>query len=142
MALRILPWYKELETGIEVVDSQHMKFFKEANKFTIKYMAEKGSEAAMEELAFLQQYLCYHFQTEETFQFESDYPKYLDHQAEHKELVFQTKAMAVALETADETNYEERIRKFAEFINEWVTKHILNSDLEFSYYYKDYIESK
>lgn len=138
--MHILPWYKELETGIQIVDEQHKKFFKEANKFAIKYLAEKKSEAALETLEFLQQYLHYHFQTEETFQHESSYPLYLEHQAEHKQLTFKVKTMAVALQTATDDNLEDVMQQFSNFINDWVTKHILDSDLRFSYYYKDYIE--
>lgn len=134
--LNVIPWNKELETGIEILDEQHMNFFKMSNRFAIKYMANKKTEAVMEELEFLEDYLMYHFQTEETFQIESNYPGYLDHQAEHKRLIFQVKAMSVALKNADKSNREKVLQDFAEFVNDWVKKHILNLDLDFSLFYK------
>lgn len=134
--MHIVPWKKELETGIEIIDSQHMQFLKKANKFVIMFLADKKSEAAMEELEFLKDYLLYHFQAEETFQFDSNYPGYLDHQAEHKHLVFRIKEMSFILKECEGEGSEEALEKFADFINEWVCGHILAMDLEFSKYYR------
>lgn len=135
--LHLIPWNKELETGIEVLDEQHKKFFKMANRFVIKNLANKKTEAAMEELEFLEDYLMYHFQTEETFQIESHFPDYQDHQAEHKRLIFQVKAMSVALNSIDKTNREKALHDFSDFVNRWVKNHILNLDLDFSRFYKN-----
>lgn len=140
--MHIISWNKELETGIESIDSQHMQFLKKANKFVIKFLADKKSEAAIEELEFLKDYLLYHFQIEETFQFDSDYPGYLDHQAEHKFLAFRIKEMAIALQESDSENGEEALARFADFINEWVYGHILNLDLEFAKYYRSWKTEK
>lgn len=132
--MNIAAWKKELETGIEEIDRQHKDFLIMANKFIIRYRAEKGSEAALEELEFLKDYLFYHFHVEETFQAESNYPGYLDHQAEHKHLVFKVKEMGYYLNHSDSSS---AVDDFAAFINEWVVGHIYKSDLEFSRYYHD-----
>lgn len=129
----ILPWSHELETGIELIDSQHKEFLKNANKFIIKLRAEKEVDAAMEEIGFLQNYLLYHFQAEETFQFESGFDNYLKHQAEHKQLTFQVKEMSTKLKVNNFSS--QSIDDFCAFINKWVMGHILNSDLEFARYY-------
>lgn len=113
--MNIAAWKKELETGIEEIDRQHKDFLIMANKFIIRYRAEKGSEAALEELEFLKDYLFYHFHVEETFQVESNYPGYyLNH-----------------------SDSSSAVDDFAAFINEWVVGHIYKSDLEFSRYYHE-----
>lgn len=128
-------WKKELETGIELLDSQHKTFIMNANKFIIKLGFKNGNNGAKEELEYLRDYLLYHFQVEETFQFESNYPYYLDHQAEHKHLAFRVKQMASVLNS--ENFSEESVLEFYKFIEEWVVKHILTYDLEFSKFYKE-----
>lgn len=135
LPLHTISWSKELETGIEIVDNQHRNFFMHANKFIIMSLAGKKSQASMEELEFIQDYLCYHFQTEETFQIDSHYPESEEHQAEHKRLVFQVKEMAIALAAREEDD-TETLERFASFVNTWVVHHIMESDLKFSKYYK------
>lgn len=133
--LYIAQWNKDLETGIEEIDSQHMEFLIMANRFLIRYRAEKKSEAALEELKFLQEYLLYHFQMEETYQFESQYPEYGDHQAEHKQLGFKVLEVAIALR---DSGNMEAIDNFAVFVNDWVIHHMMVSDLRFTKYYNEW----
>lgn len=131
--MNIIPWKKELEIGIELIDKQHKEFLMNANKFIIRVRAQKEIFAIVEELEFLENYLLYHFQAEETFQVQSQYPDYLNHQAEHKFMKFKVREMSTLL---TEQNFsEESICMFCKFINEWITNHILNEDLRFSQYY-------
>lgn len=130
----IVPWKTELETGIEIVDSQHKEFMKQANKFVIKCLAGKVDEGIREEFDFLENYLQYHFQTEETFLFDSGYPDYEKHQAEHLQLKFKTKQVGSMLEGDD---LEEVLNYFSEFVNEWIVGHIMGDDLDFSNYFRE-----
>lgn len=136
--MNIIPWKKELETGIKLIDEQHMEFIKRANAFFIKVRADRQKDAAREQLEFLQNYILYHFQAEETFQVESDYPGYLCHQAEHKSLVFKVKEMSIMLNTSNFS--KESVDSFCAFITNWVITHILNYDLGFAKYYKEFLK--
>lgn len=129
----IVPWDKEIETGIELIDQQHKEFLMNVNKFIIKVRVEKKTEAAQEEIAFLQNYLLYHFQTEEAFMYENAYPQYLDHQAAHKNLTFQVKEMATKLKVFDFS--DEAVQNFYEMLNHWVIGHIQVMDKAFAKYY-------
>lgn len=128
----IKPWRKELETGIGIVDEQHKEFLRRANKFVIIYLSGDKKKAVSEQLEFLQDYLMYHFQTEETFQIDSHYPLCGEHQAEHLHLKFQVGQMASMLAGKDD---EEAMQCFAEFVNDWFFKHVLDWDLKFAGYY-------
>ena len=137
--MNIVPWDKDIETGIELVDQQHREFIMKANKFIIKVRAEKNIEAAKEEIGFLENYLLYHFQTEEAFQFESHYPDYLNHQAAHKNLKFQVQEMSTKLKVYDFS--DEAVIMFYEMVITWIMDHILVMDKDFAIYYLDYTAS-
>lgn len=131
--MNIMPWKKELEIGIELIDKQHKDFLMNVNKFIIRVRAKKEVFAITEQLDFLEYYLLSHFQAEETFQFESEYPNYLGHQAEHKHLKFKVKEISILLKTHDFS--EASIDEFCKFINHWVVGHMLKGDLDFAKYY-------
>lgn len=132
--MTIFKWDSSLESGIELVDSQHKQIFEAANAFFISYKCGNASKKAQDSLAFLEQYILYHFQAEEAFQSEIGYPKYREHQAYHEYLATQVKFHAVNLGTSDFA--QEAIDAFRCFICEWIVKHILEDDLDFSCYYR------
>lgn len=138
--MHIEPWHKEIETGVDLLDKQHKEFIIKVNKFVIKVLAEKSTEAAEETIAFLQNYLLYHFQTEEAFQFESHYPGYLDHQAAHKNLAFRVKQVATNLKVNDYSSVA--IEDFYKMIREWIEEHILVEDANFARYYLEYVQQE
>lgn len=130
----IFVWDKNLETGIPIVDDQHKNFIIHANKFIIRLLSNKGKEGLEEEFDFIRQYLQYHFQTEEAFQFDSGYPGYKEHQAEHLRLKFKEKEVEIMMAEGTEA---EILEKFHAFIEMWVINHIMDCDLKFSLYYRD-----
>ena len=136
--MNIVKWHKELETGIDIVDMQHKEFFVNANKFIIKVRADKKKVACSEEIDFLINYLLYHFQTEETFQMDSQFPHLLAHQAAHKNIKFQVKEISMKLKIQEYSN--ESIELFYAMLCNWFEEHILKMDIAFSMYYKQYME--
>lgn len=136
----IEPWHEEIETGIDLLDKQHKEFLMKVNKFVIKVLAEKKAEAAGEAIAFLQNYLLYHFQTEEAFQVECDYPNYLEHQASHKNLAFKVRETAVNLKVHDYS--DESIKEFYNMIRGWIDGHILTEDIDFATFYLEFSKKK
>ena len=141
-SLNIIPWDLSLETGIEILDEQHKNFIKKANLFFIKFKAEKKSDAVIEQMGFLEDYLFYHFQTEEAFQIDSHYPEFPSHQAEHKQLIFKVKAMAEAIRSMTEENQDEVYQQFVQLVNQWIGNHIMNSDMKFTRYYTTMFEEE
>lgn len=138
--LHIFSWTKELETGIELIDKQHKAFMMQANRFIIKVMSNKIDEGIKEEFDFLNGYLLYHFQAEETYILDSGYEDYRGHQAEHLRIKFEAKKLEEMMYTAK--SQEELAEKMMDFINLWVVSHIMESDLEFAKYYKEKSQEK
>ncbi|QIB69580.1 hemerythrin family protein [Aminipila butyrica] len=127
-------WDKKLETDIELVDSQHKEFLKRANTFIIKLLADKPEEGVREAFEFVNDYLQYHFQAEETFLADSGYPAFEEHQAEHQRMRFKSKEMEALIAEGD---CQKITKEFTEFINNWVINHILSSDRRFAIYYRE-----
>lgn len=133
--LHIFSWTKELETGIELIDKQHKEFMMQANKFIIKVRSNKIDKGIKEQFDFLNGYLQYHFQIEESYILDSGYEDYRGHQAEHLRLKFETKKLEELMYTAKSN--EEVAEKMTIFINDWVVSHIMRSDIKFAKYYKE-----
>lgn len=133
--LHIFSWTKELETGIELIDKQHKAFLMQANKFIIKILSQKIDEGIKEQFDFLEGYLQYHFQAEESYILDSGYEDYRGHQAEHLRIKFETKKLEEMMYTAK--SQEEIADEMMNFINNWIVAHIMDSDLKFAKFYKE-----
>lgn len=105
------------------------------NQFYIRHKCGNDPKAAEECLQFLQQYILYHFQTEESFQMKAEYPKWREHQATHKAFSVQAKAFSIKL--ASSLFEETRVIEFYDFLTDWIENHILIEDLAFSKHYKE-----
>ena len=136
----IFKWDKSLETGIPLLDNQHEQIFEHSNTFFIHIKCGRTGQSVRDCLDFLEQYVLFHFQTEEAFQVDTHYPLYRDHQAKHAAIATQVKFFYVRLQS---TNYDATVvEEFRVFLSEWITNHILNEDRAFSIYYRAYGKEK
>ncbi len=140
--LHVFPWNENLETGIELVDEQHKNFLKHANEYILRIMASKASpennpnleRGAEKQFEFLHDYLQYHFQAEETFMADSNWPGYREHQAIHNQLKFKVKALEQVMISGTK---KQRMDGVTQLVEEWIVDHILNEDQKFADYYKE-----
>lgn len=133
----IFHWDPMLETGIALVDQQHKNIMNRANAFFIAYKSGHPQRALQDCLLFLEQYVMYHFQCEETYQVECKFPGFLNHRAQHERLKMQFKFHDTALKHADFST--GAVDDFYTFMREWIGEHILSEDLEFIKYYKAHL---
>lgn len=136
----IFQWDKNLECGIALVDTQHKKLIESANQFFIRHKCGKGREAVKECLGFLEQYILYHFQTEEAFMTECDYPQYRPHQAIHMAVAKEVQFRSVKLE--DSGYAAADVEGFYTFLCDWIKDHILVHDMAFSRFYDAFQHGK
>jgi hemerythrin len=130
-----LNWTKDLETGIEVLDAQHKKYFDLLSNYLAKAAkvsktstnTEKVSDLA-ETLDFLRDYAEEHFSTEEAVMKEAAYMDYEQHREEHlyflkhvEELYNEMKTKGYSLKLAVEVDY---------YTAEWFVAHIRSSDMK------------
>lgn len=132
---KLQSWSRELETGIQIVDEQHMGFFKQLNTFILRVKAGQIStaQAACEQMDYLNYYIMRHFNTEEAYMVKCDDAEYRAHQAEHKRLVFEVKALRVRLE---KDGSEETVEELFGLLSQWVHQHILTWDVAFAHRYR------
>ena len=128
-------WTKDLETGIDVLDEQHHKYFDLLSDYIAKAAkvaktstnTEKVLDLA-ETLNFLRDYAKEHFSTEEAVMKEAVYMDYEQHKEEHlyflkhvEELYNEMKTEGYSLRLALEVDY---------YTAEWFVAHIRTSDMK------------
>lgn len=80
-------WNSRHETGIDVIDAQHKALFAALNQLTEAFRSGTSAEHVNAGLDALLSYAAEHFQTEERYMRERDYPGLAEHMAEHGRLV-------------------------------------------------------
>lgn len=118
----------EFKTGIDFIDEQHAKLFDIANQaylllkndFTIdKY------DKVIDLIDELKDYTSFHFKSEEDYMDSINYKRRFTQKIEHD--AFIKKLDEVDYRSID-TNPDEYIFKMLEFLNQWLTGHILHND--------------
>jgi len=130
-----ITWTKDLETGIDLLDTQHRKYFDLMSNYLAKAAkvaktstnTEKIFDLA-ETLNFLHDYAREHFSTEEAVMKEAAYRDYEEHKGEHlhflkhvEELSNRMTTKGYSLQLALEVDY---------YIAEWFVAHIRSSDMK------------
>ncbi len=121
-------WKEDYKIGVEIIDEQHKKLFQIAADIydLLKndlYIDKYNRVVAL--LSELRDYTIFHFQTEEAYQQEIGYKKFLSHKVEHDDFV--TKINNVDLNSIDE-NQDLYILELLEFVVKWIGEHILEKD--------------
>ena len=122
MAIAI--WSTRYETGIEVIDAQHQALFGAFNELADSFREGTASEHVRASLGALMAYTIGHFQTEETYMRERNYPGLSAHQAEHARLVDKTQALLARFDEGQPVTMEVAI-----FLADLLKHHIDEFDL-------------
>jgi methyl-accepting chemotaxis protein len=76
-------WSSELETGNDLIDSQHKQLIEALGNLTDACSGGKGRSVLAETMDFLESYTAKHFSDEEALQKQSAYPDYPNHKKLH-----------------------------------------------------------
>lgn len=137
--IKRVDWDANLETGVEIVDEQHRRYFELLNS----YLEEASRAAAdgnqffdlIEKFDFLQQYATEHFSTEEHIMQESGFPGFESHRDEHRYFVKHVKALYEKLKSGGFS--QDLSREVNYYIIEWFVEHIRRADMELTQYLHD-----
>jgi hemerythrin len=121
-------WKEEYRIGVDLIDEQHKKLFQIAADIydLLKnnlYIDKYNRVVAL--LSELRDYTIFHFKTEEAYQQEIGYKRYLSHKVEHDDFV--NKINNIDLDSIDE-NQDLYILELLEFVVKWIGEHILEKD--------------
>lgn len=119
---------EEYKIGVELIDNQHKKLFELADK---AYMLLKDEftidkyDKIVEILQELKDYTIFHFKSEEEYMASINYKRMFTQKVEHD--AFIKKLEAIDLKNVDE-NQDESLMEVLNFLNDWLTEHILKND--------------
>jgi hemerythrin len=120
----------DLLTGMDDIDAQHRMLFEFANQ-TVDPSTQRGADASFfASLAFLAEYVEYHFAAEALAMQRSDYPARAGHLSAHASFRQRIAAMLEAsLETSDITSLRLELR---DAISVWLAQHVRTADKAFA----------
>jgi len=125
-----IEWKDAYSVNIADIDKQHKHLIDIINRLHSAILSGKDSEALSYIMTDLVYYTIYHFETEEKFFDEHNYPQSEQHKNEHKDLA---QKVAVLKQKHDSGEKVLSIDVMS-FLREWLQDHILGSDAEFGPY--------
>lgn len=124
--MAIANWSCRYETGIGSIDSQHQALFQALNLLADSFKAGTSKEQVKDSLDFLVKYTIEHFQTEESYMREMDYPGLGPHMALHAELMARVHDLQAKQLQGTPITMEVTI-----FLADWLKNHIDEVDMEY-----------
>ena len=120
----LITWGPRLETGIEIIDSQHKRLVEIINEFADAMKAGRSDEIMGAILEELVAYTETHFSVEEKLMANHDYAEVDSHRREHRVFTDQIKM--------DQYNFSVGAWKFdqkmLDYLRGWLVNHIAVSD--------------
>lgn len=113
-------WRKNMEFDIEVIDLQHQKLVSLVNELYSSYMQKTHEDVVFEIIKELKDYTVYHFQTEEAYFEQVNYPFTNEHKAIHRGFIKDIDELV--------ENYKKQegilSLKLLMYLQKWILQHI------------------
>ncbi|WP_313345175.1 hemerythrin family protein [Sedimentibacter sp.] len=129
-----LLWSKNLEVGVELIDSQHKNWFDKADQLFEAGKSGKSKEYIIQMFDFLDDYTKTHFRDEEKYMQSINYPELNSQKQMHE--AFIKKLAELRKQYADVGANINVIISANQFILDWLTKHISSADKKIGEYAK------
>ncbi len=128
--MKLREWNESYAIGIDIIDKQHQELIHLANHLQ-KATSDVSFEETLEQLVL---YVERHFVTEQEFLRLYKYPQYLEHVKIHNNFAKKV------YEIYDDIKNNKMIilNVLTQFIENWITNHILIEDKKFSEWIKDH----
>lgn len=125
---KFVEWSDELSVGVEEIDEQHKVLVGLVNDMHEAIHQRHGSDVVQEILAQLTDYTRVHFAVEESLMRILNYPGYEAHKEKHEVLL----SHVVELNEKVKAGKTSIGFELMHFLKVWLTKHIMESDKEYS----------
>ncbi|MDR3601473.1 MAG: hemerythrin family protein [Desulfosporosinus sp.] len=133
-------WKDKYKIGVKKIDEQHKELFCRVSEFLFLLRREGKWEDKLakvkETVAFMQSYVIVHFEDEEAYQKEVNYPGIKVHKEIHDQ--FRQEMAEFAKRFNDEGYNEVLIQKFASTLLAWLINHVAVCDREIGDFRKDH----
>ncbi len=125
--MALMEWRESYSVGIPSIDEQHKKLVSLINELAEAMHNKKGKEVLKGIIDEMAKYAVYHFQTEEKYMKEFDFPGYDEHKKEHDSFVEKVKEFQKEYEEGKSLLTVEILM----FLRDWLIKHILGTDKKY-----------
>jgi hemerythrin-like metal-binding protein len=129
--MAFLSWHERFSLGHAEIDAQHKKLFELVNRFDDVIKAGQ-SETLGPILGDLLVETTSHFEFEIALLKQIGFPKRVEHERMHRELIGQIRDLQSAMTEGGHISTKAIVR----FLADWLTSHILREDLEYKPYLK------
>jgi hemerythrin len=130
IAMGIIKWQDIYEVHVDEIDEQHKKLVSLVNAMAEAMRAGKGKTVVGKVLKELVEYTAYHFETEERFFREHEYPEYDAHRKMHQDLTQRAKELRRTFDLGKPLVTAQVMQ----FLSDWLNKHIVEEDRKFGRY--------
>jgi len=125
---------KDMETGVEKIDTQHRELINRINSALQTGEKSSSREDTQKTIEYLGEYVVKHFGDEEELQIQSKYPKYPEHKKKHTYYI--DEITKLKNEYTANGNSLEFTMKLNNSLITWIVKHIKVDDVEFGKFFK------
>lgn len=131
-------WKEKYRIGVERIDEQHEELFRRVEDF-VKALRDNGKwedklGKIQETMAFMEKYVVVHFDDEEDYQAEINYPEAAKHREIHE--AFKADVFNFAGRFEREGYKEELVQQFAGKLLAWLINHVAAEDQKIADYVK------
>jgi hemerythrin len=120
-------WSSALETGNQIIDSQHKELLKAMNNLLDACRQGQATDKAGPMLDFLASYTKRHFADEEALQRKYNYPGMPDHKKLHESLLAVVAGLSAEMKKSGPTPVV--VNKLVRNVGEWLMNHIQKEDV-------------
>jgi len=126
----LIDWSDQYAIGIPRIDEQHKFFFQVVHRLHKECLANEGEDAVLETLVFLESYVRKHFQAEEAFMREHEYPRVEEHGKLH--VAFLERYLELIEEFKESGPSQQLAEHAAELVQGWLVDHIAKADMAYA----------
>jgi hemerythrin len=119
-------WTAALATGIGEIDEQHRELFRCVARIRDAALADDGTELDRT-IAFLREYVDFHFQAEERFMAEQRFPDLVRHREEHRSML--ETVLEIEADHHRQGSGAVSLARVERFLSDWLRTHIGVTDV-------------
>lgn len=129
--MSFLPWSDNYSVHIRAIDSDHKELFGTVNQLHEAIEQRRPHEEVSFTINLLARYVKEHFAREEQIMAQYGYPRLAQHKGQHQRLKHMVQAIR---RIHDEAPDRLDPKKLLTFLSDWLTNHIIRSDMEYAAY--------
>ncbi|MCX8031377.1 MAG: bacteriohemerythrin [Thermodesulfovibrionales bacterium] len=137
-----MKWTEELAIGINIIDEQHKELIDRINSLVESIRQHACKYKISDTIKFLEDYVQIHFNEEEKYMLNYQYPYYGHHKSQHeffKKELANLKPELLKLEGGSKPGSYELSVATNQLVVDWILDHIANVDKKLGMYLKNKI---